>query len=241
MTSPPVTPSTSTTAPACSPLRIRPSPTGRSRSGTRSSGTCGGGPLPRSGTRPSTAIRTPSACRGGGGLVVADHHATVSGLAERPLLRRGRRQHRPRTTQRQWHPGPEDHLARPPARPGRSRRRRRSSTQAVDARVWSGIHFRTADEVSIDIGSSVGRLRAGSLLPADRLTHVLDAGRAHELARRRSQAGGARRPARHCTPLIIGSHPVVAPHLGSSTSAARPGRSWFPMGSRRERQRATGA
>jgi hypothetical protein len=27
--------------------------------------------------------------------------------------------------------------------------------QAVDARVWSGIHFRTADEVSIDIGSSV--------------------------------------------------------------------------------------
>lgn len=27
--------------------------------------------------------------------------------------------------------------------------------QAVDARVWSGIHFRTADEVSITIGSSV--------------------------------------------------------------------------------------
>ena len=27
--------------------------------------------------------------------------------------------------------------------------------QAVDARVWSGIHFRTADEVSIDIGSDV--------------------------------------------------------------------------------------
>ena len=26
--------------------------------------------------------------------------------------------------------------------------------QAVDARVWSGIHFRTADEVSIEIGSS---------------------------------------------------------------------------------------
>jgi hypothetical protein len=27
--------------------------------------------------------------------------------------------------------------------------------QAVDARVWSGIHFRTADEVSIDIGTDV--------------------------------------------------------------------------------------
>ena len=27
--------------------------------------------------------------------------------------------------------------------------------EAVDARVWSGIHFRTADEVSIVIGSSV--------------------------------------------------------------------------------------
>ena len=26
---------------------------------------------------------------------------------------------------------------------------------AVDARVWSGIHFRTADEVSIDIGTNV--------------------------------------------------------------------------------------
>jgi hypothetical protein len=26
---------------------------------------------------------------------------------------------------------------------------------AVDARVWSGIHFRTADEVSITIGSAV--------------------------------------------------------------------------------------
>ncbi len=27
--------------------------------------------------------------------------------------------------------------------------------EAVDARVWSGIHFRTADEVSIEIGSNV--------------------------------------------------------------------------------------
>jgi hypothetical protein len=27
--------------------------------------------------------------------------------------------------------------------------------QAVDARVWSGIHFRTADEVSIEIGENV--------------------------------------------------------------------------------------
>ena len=27
--------------------------------------------------------------------------------------------------------------------------------EAVDAHVWSGIHFRTADEVSIDIGSNV--------------------------------------------------------------------------------------
>jgi hypothetical protein len=26
---------------------------------------------------------------------------------------------------------------------------------AIDARVWSGIHFRTADEVSIDIGTNV--------------------------------------------------------------------------------------
>ena len=29
------------------------------------------------------------------------------------------------------------------------------TVEAVDARVWSGIHFRTADEVSIDIGTSV--------------------------------------------------------------------------------------
>jgi hypothetical protein len=29
------------------------------------------------------------------------------------------------------------------------------TTQAVDARVWSGIHFRTADQVSIGIGTSV--------------------------------------------------------------------------------------
>jgi len=27
--------------------------------------------------------------------------------------------------------------------------------QAIDARVWSGIHFRTADEVSITIGTNV--------------------------------------------------------------------------------------
>ena len=29
------------------------------------------------------------------------------------------------------------------------------TVEAVNARVWSGIHFRTADEVSIDIGTSV--------------------------------------------------------------------------------------
>ena len=27
--------------------------------------------------------------------------------------------------------------------------------EPVDARVWSGIHFRTADEVSIDIGTNI--------------------------------------------------------------------------------------
>ena len=29
------------------------------------------------------------------------------------------------------------------------------TVEAVDARVWSGIHFRTADEVSIVIGTNV--------------------------------------------------------------------------------------
>ena len=37
---------------------------------------------------------------------------------------------------------------------------------SVDARVWSGIHFRTADEVSIDIGTNVNTVLNRYFAPA---------------------------------------------------------------------------
>ena len=43
--------------------------------------------------------------------------------------------------------------------------RRAINGDAIDARVWSGIHFRTADVVG-NHGQAGGRLGAGPLLPA---------------------------------------------------------------------------
>ncbi len=56
---------------------------------------------------------------------------------------------------------------------------------AIDARVWSGIHFRTADEVSVVIGtwSRTGCWIGTSNRPTD--TTSIDAGRASGFSRRR--------------------------------------------------------
>ncbi len=46
-----------------------------------------------------------------------------------------------------------------------------AADEIVDARVWSGIHFRTADEVGAKIGRQVARWREGRFFLRARKGH----------------------------------------------------------------------
>ena len=102
--------------------------------------------------RRSMAIRSRRACRATMSDV-ADHHAAISGLAERPVLGRRRREHGARTAQRER--TLDLKIVRRCQRDADFETKTEITIEAVDARVWSGIHFRTADEVSIVIGTNV--------------------------------------------------------------------------------------
>jgi hypothetical protein len=107
--------------------------------------------------RPITAIReadtdgdpqTP-ACRAD----TASHHAAVSRLAERPVLVRRRRDGGAVPPQPD---GTVDLiLISPGAGPRHYVDAATMQVDAVNARVWSGLHFRTADQASITIGTRV--------------------------------------------------------------------------------------
>ena len=143
--------STSTTAPGCSRPRTPPSRTARSRCGTPSSDTCGGGRSRPSATQMATATTgRPRSRAGRRGSRTPPYPDWPSGLCSVVGAVAT-------TLQRLNGDGTLD-LTITSAAAGETRNfatKAKISRQAVDARVWSGIHFRTADEVSIAIGSRV--------------------------------------------------------------------------------------